>query len=109
MFLHVCKICVGPQWFTSIVHNITTYMYMIIKGITPCIGTLPCCGVLGNLSCGVAADGTCYTASYAVQPDDSVTFIISARTPDNTWVGLGVSDDRFMVSAAMWYISISHY
>ena len=76
-------------------------MYMNIKGITPCIDTVPCCGVLGNLSCDNATDGTCYTASYAVQPDDSVTFTVSARTPANTWVGLGVSDDQFMVSAAV--------
>ena len=62
---------------------------------------VPCNGALGSLSCDDVADGTCYTASYAVQPDDSVTFIVSARTPANTWVGLGVSDDRFMVSAAM--------
>ena len=61
-----------------------------------------CLGVLGELSCDDPdADGTCYTASYAVQPDDSVTFTVSARTPGNTWVGLGVSDDRQMVSAAM--------
>ena len=68
---------------------------------------LPCRGILGNLSCD--ADGSCnYTASYAVQPDDSVTFIVSARTADNTWVALGVSDDQIMVSAAMC-VSISHY
>ena len=60
-----------------------------------------CNGALGSLSCDNPTDGTCYTASYAVQPDDSVTFTVSARTPANTWVGLGVSDDQMMVSAAM--------
>ena len=60
-----------------------------------------CNGTLGSLSCGNPADGTCYTASYAVQPDGSVTFTVSARTPANTWVSLGVSDDQMMVSAAM--------
>ena len=101
----VCKICVGPQKFTSTVHNIFTYMYMYSIHVSVkellLVGTLPCRGVLGNLSCGDAADGLCYTASYAVQPDDSVTFTVSARTPGNTWVGLGVSDDQFMVSAAV--------
>ena len=69
------------------------------------VETIPvnCLGVLGSLRCDSIVDpnGTCYTASYAVQRDDSVTFIVSARTPANTWVGLGVSDDRLMVSAAM--------
>ena len=60
-----------------------------------------CNGTLGSLSCDNTADGTCYTASYAVQQDDSVTFTVSARTPANTWVGLGVSDDQRMVSTAM--------
>ena len=72
-------------------------------------GPAPSLGVLGELSCGDAAEGTCYIASYAVQQDNSVTFTVSARTPGNTWVGLGVSDDRFMVSAAMRYIAVSHY
>ena len=66
------------------------------------LGTLPanCLGVLGGINCN--ADGSCtYTASYAVQQDDSVTFIVSAWTPANTWVGLAVSDDQFMVSAAV--------
>ena len=94
-FLHVCKRSSNGSLLLYII-----YMYMNIKGITPCIGTVSCCGVLGNLSCDDEADGTCYTASYAVQPDDSVTFIVSARTPNNTWVALGVSDDQFMVSAA---------
>ena len=62
---------------------------------------VPCNGTLGSLSCDDVADGTCYTASYAVQPDDSVTFTVSARTPANTWVGLGVSDDQRMVSTVM--------
>ena len=64
-------------------------------------GPAPCLGVLGELSCGDAADGMCYTASYAVQQDNSVTFTVSARTPGNTWVGLGVSDDQRMVGAAI--------
>ena len=62
---------------------------------------VPCNGALGSLSCDDVADGMCYTASYAVQPDDSVTFTVSATTPAKTWVGLGVSDDRFMVSAVI--------
>ena len=60
----------------------------------------PCRGVLGSLSCDNPTDGTCYNASYAVQPDDSVTFTVSARTPAFTWVALGVSDNQLMVSAA---------
>ena len=52
-----------------------------------------CLGELGGISCDDVADGMCYTASYAVQPDDSVMFIVSATTPANTWVGLGVSND----------------
>ena len=92
MHVHV-HVRYSSQRFTSTVHI----------NIAPNVDALPadCLGVLGSLSCDDAADGMCYTASYAVQPDDSVTFTISARTPANTWVGLGVSDDQFMVSAAM--------
>ena len=63
------------------------------------VGKLPCLGVLSNISCDFKADGTCYTASYAVQRDNSVTFFVSAKTPPNTWVGFGVSDDQQMVCA----------
>ena len=59
---------------------------------------VPCNGTLGSLSCDNTADETCYTASYAVQQDDSVTFIVSARVAAYMWVGLGVSDDQMMVS-----------
>ena len=91
---------VGPQMFTSLEQ---TFLCLDVSVKELFLVGLPanCLGVLGSLSCDDEADGTCYTASYAVQPDDSVTFIVSARTPANTWVGLGVSDDRFMVSAAM--------
>ena len=71
--------------------------------------TLPanCSGLLGSFNCD--SDGLCaYTASYEVQQDNSITFIVSARTSPFSWVGIGVSDDQRMVSAAM-YISISHY
>ena len=60
-----------------------------------------CLGVLGELSCDDPNDGTCYTASYAVQRDNSVTFTVSAIIPAIAWVGIGVSDDQFMVSTAM--------
>ena len=85
------------MWTTkfSSIHVSVKELLLVVSGPAPCLG------VLGELSCGDAADGTCYIASYAVQRDDSITFTISARTPGNTWVGLGVSDDQMMVSAAM--------
>ena len=33
-----------------------------------------------------------------MQEDDSITITISATTPADTWVGIGVSDDQMMVS-----------
>ena len=79
-------------------------IHVSVKELLLVVSLPPAClGVLGELSCQdpPGTGGTCYTASYAVQRDDSVTFTVSARTPGNTWVGLGVSDDQFMVSAAM--------
>ena len=49
-----------------------------------------------NASC---AGGECnYNASWVVE-GDSVTFMVSARTASNTWVGIGFSDDQLMVSS----------
>ena len=76
-----------------------TYIYLLSLFFLP-VATVPanCPGTLGGIDCD--ANGTCnYSASYAVQQDNSVTFFISARTSPNTWVGFGVSDDQMMVSA----------
>ena len=89
------SIAANPDYECSSVHVSVKELLLVVD--VP----LPCHGTLGSLSCDDVADGTCYTASYAVQPDDSVTFTVSARTPANTWVGLGVSDDQRMVSTAM--------
>ena len=78
-------------------------MFHAVNDSLLCVDTLPsnCLGVLGSLHCDNATNETCYTASYAVQRDNSVVFLISARTPASTWVGLGVSDDQRMVSPAL--------
>ncbi len=55
-----------------------------------------CAGMLGGIGCDASGQSCTYTASYAVQQDDSITFTVSATTTG--WVALGVSDDQLMVS-----------
>ena len=57
-----------------------------------------CLGQLAAINCDASGQSCDYIASYAVQPDDSITITISAMTAANMWVGIGVSDDQMMVS-----------
>ena len=54
--------------------------------------------MLGGIGCDGSGQSCTYTASYAVQQDDTITFTVSATTAATNWVAIGVSDDQFMVS-----------
>ena len=55
-----------------------------------------CSGMLGGIRCDGSGQSCDYTASYVVEPDDTVTFTASATT--TAWVAIGISDDQMMVS-----------
>ena len=44
------------------------------------ISTIGCAGMLGGIGCDGSGQSCTYTASYAVQPDDTITFTVSATT-----------------------------
>ena len=51
-----------------------------------------CAGMLGGIGCDASGQSCDYTASYVVEPDDTVTFTASATTTG--WVAIGVSGDQ---------------
>ena len=56
-----------------------------------------CLGQLAAINCDANGESCDYTASFAVQQDDSITITMSAMTGANMWVGIGVSDNQMMV------------
>ena len=71
-------------------HNWSLRLYVSIAAVNACAG------MLGGIGCDGNGQSCDYTASYVVEPDDTVTFTVSATTTG--WVAIGVSGDRFMVS-----------
>ena len=94
-----CSLCIRG---TFLCHSLCSTVNVLAMHAAP----LPsaCLGQLAAINCDADGQSCDYEASFAVQPDDSITITMSAITAANTWVGIGVSDDQMMVSVVCYHM-----